>query len=495
MALPFLAPIASAATKALLGVGGKSALRYVARNFLGGAAFQAGEAISEFAMQWLSDRIDGAWDSNDPGPQGPGYTGCQAVTGGYLIAEVFNDVFQPFCDYFTVFGKMLSIDEFYLNYDPVSNSYFGRLKGPAEIVGGYIDTAINSRAACGGLLRTRINYADSGPDVQCINPAPIPPPPPPAPFIYTDPVTACETVAEFLYWSVDEEGRPEPVFLYGPATSTGEIAYNPADAATGCWFQPVIGGGDGQDGQGNPKNPITIPSPGPGPDQPIFKNPSPPSIQLGASLALNEFWLTTGGAGGLYLLNPACPTSEQPEEPLEVEIPEASRLDSITLRSDALSVIDQGLKNFRQPTCKVVPVLLGDFRTISFRSTTVSPFGKSRLRKRFRYRSQAGTALDPLVDHWVGFSWEAGPVCVIHKGASWGTPQVWASSIDEGKRVIRYAGIEAGIDPDSVGEWIVSGSSSPRVGVSGTMEVDTSGGFYWITARDGSDERPLVAET
>jgi hypothetical protein len=31
--------------------------------------------------------------------------------------------------------------------------------------------------------------------------------------------------------------------------------------------------------------------------------------------------------------------------------------------------------------------------------------------------------------------------------------------------------------------------------VSGTMNVDTTGGYYWITERDGSSHRPVVALT
>jgi hypothetical protein len=31
--------------------------------------------------------------------------------------------------------------------------------------------------------------------------------------------------------------------------------------------------------------------------------------------------------------------------------------------------------------------------------------------------------------------------------------------------------------------------------VSGTMNIDTTGGFYWITDRDGSNGRPVVAKT
>ena len=104
----------------------------------------------------------------------------------------------------------------------------------------------------------------------------------------------------------------------------------------------------------------------------------------------------------------------------------------------------------------------------------------------------SGLGLGEVIDHWADFTWTAGPVCVQHSGASWGTPQVWASSVDEGKRVILHAAGEAGIDPNQVGQWTVSGSSSPRVGVPGTMRVNQTGGYYWITARDGSEGRPTV---
>ena len=100
-----------------------------------------------------------------------------------------------------------------------------------------------------------------------------------------------------------------------------------------------------------------------------------------------------------------------------------------------------------------------------------------------------------VVDHWRDFEFAAGPITVGHVGSSLGSPQVWATSIDEGKRVIRHAGGEAGIDPDQVGEWRVGGSDNARYGVSGQMRVDTTGGYYWITARDGSDQRPYVVRT
>ena len=115
------------------------------------------------------------------------------------------------------------------------------------------------------------------------------------------------------------------------------------------------------------------------------------------------------------------------------------------------------------------------------------------LRKIFRYRDQAGATLEEHTEHWRTFTWEAGPVCVIHKGAPWGVPQVWASSIEEGKRVIRHAGAIAGVDPDSEGEWMITGSLNPRYGKTGTMAVKIlRGGYLSVTKRDGPDGPPLV---
>ena len=116
-----------------------------------------------------------------------------------------------------------------------------------------------------------------------------------------------------------------------------------------------------------------------------------------------------------------------------------------------------------------------------------------RVAKRFRYRSESATELSGLVDHWAGFTWQAGPVCVQHSGSSVGTPQVWAASADEGKRVLRHAFGEAGVDPDQTGKWTVGGSNNARYGMPGTMRVRTTGGYYWITERLGASARPTVA--
>jgi hypothetical protein len=139
------------------------------------------------------------------------------------------------------------------------------------------------------------------------------------------------------------------------------------------------------------------------------------------------------------------------------------------------------------------PTLEGDIRTIHFVSNEKTEDGGTCLRKRFRYRSTNGQSLGAIVDHWRDFVWQAGPVCVGHVESSWGNPQVWAASANEGKRVIRHAAGEAGINPDQDGRWVISGSLSSRYGMPGTMRVSTRGGVYRITARDGSDGPPMVA--
>jgi hypothetical protein len=162
-------------------------------------------------------------------------------------------------------------------------------------------------------------------------------------------------------------------------------------------------------------------------------------------------------------------------------------------RLDALQYLLQAHLGYKTPICGPVrPELKGDWRTIAFISDEQSPDGRNRLRKRLRYRSQSGNDLGGLIDHWADFTFAAGPVCVQHSGSSVGTPQVWASSANEGKRVLRHAFREAGVNPDQTGKWTVGGSDNPRYGMSGTMRVRTTGGRYWITERLGSDGRPIV---
>ena len=131
------------------------------------------------------------------------------------------------------------------------------------------------------------------------------------------------------------------------------------------------------------------------------------------------------------------------------------------------------------------PELLGDWVSIRFVSDGISPGGTNPLRKLFRYRSQSSRTDEQLREYWAGFTWQAGPVIVQHKGTWWGTPQVWASSAEEGKRVLRFAAGEAGATPDTDGEWVITGSASPRYGMPGTMRIQQYRGRDWVTSRLG----------
>ena len=189
---------------------------------------------------------------------------------------------------------------------------------------------------------------------------------------------------------------------------------------------------------------------------------------------------------GPEYVSPTPPNPDAPDEPR----PPAPPKDYNPRFDD----IEEQLDQLKDCACPEKPVKEGDARTISFRSDETSPLSNCRLRKRFKYRSQSGLDLAGVVAHWRDFVWEAGPVAVGHVGSALGSPQVWAATADEGKRVIRHAGGEAGIDPDQVGEWRVGSSDNARYGMSGQMRVDTRRNFYWITARDGADGPPLVVD-
>ena len=326
---------------------------------------------------------------------------------------------------------------------------------------------------------------------------PVPPGPDIDPYTYTDPEDGCTLIVNWKGFSTDESGHVSPVYKI----EAGADTLRSGGVIGGCNFEPVIYTGP----PGGPPGPPLY-----GPWDPIWDDPLGPLSpwgdflrDLAGGLLGNIIYDTYKTlveepyAGTTYRLVSVCETDASGEpisEAVEEVIPQAKFNDAVLFRLDALTTLLQAQKDFKQPVCPPAR-LEGDFRTISFRSEEVSPNGKSCLRKRLRYRSVSGIGLDGLIDHWKDFSYTAGPVVVKHRGSSWGTITVWASSIDEGKRVILHAAGEAGIDANQTGRWEISGSSSPRLGMPGTMNVDTTGGYYWITARDDSDNRPIVGKT
>lgn len=168
-------------------------------------------------------------------------------------------------------------------------------------------------------------------------------------------------------------------------------------------------------------------------------------------------------------------------------------LTAIYQQNTVIAAMLQQHLNWKTPTCHERPEIRGDWVTVRFESTAASPSSNRPLRKLFRYRSESGRDLGTTTEYWKNFQFSAGPVCVIHKGAWWGVPQVWASSADEGKRVIRHAAGEAGLDPDQVGGWTISGSNNPRYGMPGEMSVAEIDFGPWVTKRDGPNGMPELA--
>ena len=147
---------------------------------------------------------------------------------------------------------------------------------------------------------------------------------------------------------------------------------------------------------------------------------------------------------------------------------------------------------WKTPICSPTPApITGHLVSIHFESLENSPNSERPLRKLFRYRSQSSRTLAEIAAYWKGFQWQAGPFCVGHTDAAWGTVQVWAQSVGEGQRVIRKAGTEAGIDPDTSGEWRTGSSDDPRYGMPGTMRIQRLEDGDWITSRRGPSGLPL----
>ena len=140
----------------------------------------------------------------------------------------------------------------------------------------------------------------------------------------------------------------------------------------------------------------------------------------------------------------------------------------------------------------VKPTLEGDWVSLRFDSQGPSPHSNRVVRKQLRYRSKSNAGLESITAHWTGFTWTSGPVIVQHKDTWWGTPAVWAVSEEEGKRVLRHAGAEAGINPDQEGTWVISESSNPRFGVSALVKMKYLDGGPWVTQRFGSSGPPQI---
>lgn len=355
-------------------------------------------------------------------------------------------------------------------------------------------------------------YLDTQDEAQCLDGGdklPVPPLPDVPVHEYTDPDTNCNYTVTFQGLIQESpEGPILPVF----EVQGGETLRADGGRIGGCIMEPTIyvsppqgPGGPGQP----PVPPITrppgqppyVPGGGPGGGNDGIPWWVAPVVAGGTGALLNqlldaikELATPVYNAGSFTLVAPCNKDEEGNNLQRTWDFPESKYPERVVNHQVALMEIMQQHLDWKTPICDETTIPEGDFRTISFRSVEVSPYGKSRLRKRFRYRSVSGNDLGAVVDHWKDFSFEGGPYRVRWIGESWRSPEIWAASEAEGQRVIQHAAEEAGFGPLESGRWSARLSSSGRQGVPGTMRVDTTKGFYWITARDGSSERPIVAK-
>ena len=483
---------ASAATCAVLEIGGASLIGSGVIGLAAGGSGAVPLAVGAAAVMASNYLGCSGWDPNQGEPSAPtGPNVCYEGGSTFKIQQLNNGVFQG-----STTPEIKRITKVEFDGNEICGTG-GSRDGYTifwEKEGGETgSTGLFDAGPCGGTVYTwdQVWTGDS----TCNVPAPQPPIVVIPPFDYTDPEDGCSLTVNFEGFASGAGGNANPVYKIEPNAATRAES----DVIGGCNFEPVIYMGDPNGGPpyvGPYKPEWDEPSDDPYPWADDLRKIAEGIANTATKEDLDEKF-DTPLPEATYRLRSVCEVDgngNPVQEEVAVSIPELAAFAALTARLDAIIPLLQGQKDFKQPTCAPQKAQ-GDLRTISFRSEEVSPNGKSCLRKRLRYRSISGIGLPELIDHWKDFSFRAGPVVVKHRGSNWGTITVWASDAAEGKRVIRHAAAEAGIDANQTGRWEVGGSVSTRLGMPGTMNVDTTGGYYWITARDGSNNRPLVGMT
>jgi len=320
-------------------------------------------------------------------------------------------------------------------------------------------------------------------------------------YDYTDAETGCSLKVEMLGYAVDGANRVSPAWQV--TAGNDGLRANGGVISGDCNFAPTVvvppfGGPPGGGGGGGPTYLPAPETPDPDGNEPWWMKAlrmAIPGVVAGVTEELLEQLLNQTYPESIYRMVSVCEKDADGEpisEAVEIPIPALTAPTAQIARLDAIVELLQAHKNFKQPICNEKPKLEGDWVTLRFESDEPSPNSNRAIRKLLRYRSKSGAELGAITDYWRGFTWTTGPVVVTHKDAWWGTPQVWAISADEGKRVIRHVAREAGIDPDQVGRWEISGSRNPRYGVSLPVRFAQLDGGPWVTQRDSPSGPPLI---
>ena len=243
----------------------------------------------------------------------------------------------------------------------------------------------------------------------CLKDAPQPDPPPvPAPIIQYSAELNCnvEAVLNGFQYNADGSASPSITFTTVQTENNANSVGDTPPVVSGCnWFGDLVWVAPPR-----PPGPPIFPLPPDPPDVPLPPDsedcPDPcPDIE------------PEPVAGSTYLMIAPCNKDAQ-GNPLEweKELPASNGLPAIAARLEALSEqISQAL-DWKTPICSDKPNLLGDWVTVRFESLEPSPQGTRPLRKLFRYRSQSAYDLGQIAAYWENFQWNAGPVCIQHKG-------------------------------------------------------------------------------
>ena len=438
----------------------------------------------------------------DPPPEGKG---CQEVDGGAQLWRYIPDNQQ---DTRIDAGMAAAVKIVGTDYSPGNpdQGLSGLTAVYWEDVNGDLQ---NSRSGLPAGTSEPYYYLIPNPGSTCVRDdhAPLAPTPDVPAQTYIDQTTNCTYNVKLVGAFAD---RPESdahlVYQIESADQSGASVRASGGVIGGCYLSPHIyvhrPGGGGPNGPWPPIPPIPVPPTPPGPDggKPWWAD----AVVAAATGALtgiiaNEIAKAFDDnleAGTFTLTAPCDYTEEGDNKSYFFPFPKSNFQKRVIDHQMAILQTLQYHLNSKTPTCSsnAKPPPEGEWVTTRWESEEVMPHSGHRLRKQFRYRSKSGLPLQERSAYWEWFQWQSGDVCVIHKGAWWGTPQVWAASEEEGKRVIRFAAGEAGLDPDQVGQWVISSSDSPRYGMSGTMKIRLYKGFPWITSRGGASYPMALAK-
>lgn len=487
--------VLNAAGEGLINVG-------AAALWLGGTGFSAvgAGAVALLASNYLCP--DMPLGGN---PAAPGIEGCQKVTGRGTLEVNFNgDWIQAFPPGNNRWGdgvnavEILSVEV--VNYgDPskwISFVTWETTNGTAQDGQYYLQTEAKAQEIVWRITPTDGECSKYADDYNPIPPEAL------EPFTYVDNTTNCTyNVTLQGFAQTVAGGAVNPVYL----VESQEVLRTDGGRMGGCYFPQTIymPQTDGPGGGGGSGTYLPVPQPVPEPEDGVPWWATALAGAVGGAVlnqlidVVNSSLVPDMEEADFTLVAP-CDEDEQGNPATRTwEFPKQKEPDRVLAHQVALMEIMQQHLDWKTPTCggHEKPTLEGQWVTTRWKSDEKMAHSGRRLRKLFRYRTKSTRDLGQLSSYWRSFTWTSGPVCVTHQGAWWGNPQVWASSQEEGQRVIRFAAAEAGIDPDQVGEWRTSGSRSPRYGMSGTMRVALFEDFPWVASREGPSWPNLLGKT